>query len=225
MSMLVIGVTASAVLFAADSRQYPNGDATVKKLFLVGKRGMLGHSGIGVIPSDHPQAQGAWDAAKEIERIAGQVPVAYPQDQFDFISKETLKSLNAGLAKRSLPIDAQNPHLTIMFLDRDAGGRVFFAHKEFKVISVQAAGGWWRHHAEVGDTKVELDRVRADRGLWWDVPPDCPIGEHRPTAPTVAGLAAFINDVAGQSPQCSQKIGGTIRVATIDNTGARWLQK
>ncbi|SRR5258708_21727420 len=62
---------------------------------------VLGHSGLGVIPSDKPQEQGSRDAAKEIERIAGEVPVAFPKDQFDFISKEALKSLNAGLSKRS----------------------------------------------------------------------------------------------------------------------------
>src|SRR4051812_24448578 len=136
MSMLVIGVTASAVLFAADSRQYPSGHDTVKKLFLVGKRAVLGHSGIGVIPSDSPE-QGAWDAPKEMARIAGQVPVAFPKGQFALISEEALKSLNDGLAKRSLPIDGQNSHLTIMFVDRDAGGRVFFARKEFKVLSTR----------------------------------------------------------------------------------------
>jgi hypothetical protein len=225
MSMLVIGVTATAVLFAADSRQYPNGNDTVKKLFLVGKRGMLGHSGIGILPSDKPVAQGSWDAEKEVERIAGQVPAAFPKDQFDFISKEVLKSLNAGLAKRSLPIDGTNPHVSIMFVDRDSGGRVFFARKEFKVVSVHASDGSWKHHAEQGEAQVVLDRVRTDRGLWWDVPRECPVGERKPAAPTVAGLAAFINDVAKQSPQCAQQIGGTVRVATSDSAGAHWLQQ
>jgi hypothetical protein len=227
MSMLVVGVTESAVLFAVDSRQYPSREDTVKKLFLVGKRGMLGHSGIGVIPSDEPQKQGSWDAAREVERIAGQVlPVlpAYPKDQFAAIGDEVLASLNAGLSKRSLSIEGQNPRLTIMFVDRDDGGRVFLARKEFRVISEQAEKGSWRHHAEEGETQVILDRLRHDRGLWWDAPPECPIGDRKPTAPTPAAFAAFINEVAGQSPLCAQKIGGPIRVATIDSGGARWLQ-
>jgi hypothetical protein len=225
MSMLVVGVTASAVLFAVDSRQYPSGEDTVKKLFLVGKRGMLGHSGIGVIPSDKPQEQGSWDAARQVERIAGHVLAAYPKDQFAAISAEVLASLNAGLSKRSLPIEGQNPRLTIMFVDRDDGGRVFLARKEFRVISEQADNGSWRHHSEEGETQVILDRLRTDRGLWWDVPPECPIGNRKPTAPTPAAFAAFINDVAGQSPLCAQKIGGPIRVATIESGGARWLQQ
>jgi hypothetical protein len=68
-------------------------------------------------------------------------------------------------------------------------------------------------------------QVRTDRGLWWDVPPQCPIGNRKPAAPTPAAVAAFINDVAGQSPLCAQKIGGPIRVATIDKNGAHWLQQ
>jgi len=59
------------------------------------------------------------------------------------------------------------------------------------------------------------------RGVWWDVPPECPVGERKPAAPTAAGLAVFINDVAKQSPRCAQQIGGTIRVATIYSAGAR----
>jgi len=225
MSMLVVGVTASAVLLAADSRQYPSGQDTVKKLFLVGKRAVLLHAGIGVIPSDNPQEQGAWDAAKEVARIAGQVPAVFPKDQFAFISEEALKSLNDGLAKRSLLIDGPNPQLTMMFVDRDAGGRVFFARKEFRVLSTRTGDHTWRHHAEAGETTVVLDRLRTDKGLWWDVPPQCPVGERKPTAPTPAGLAAFINAVAGQSPFCSQMIGGPIRVAIIDSAGARLLQE
>ncbi len=224
MSMLVIGVTATAVLFAADGRQYPNGNDSAV-LFLV-VRGCSTHSGIGIIPSDNPEGQGSWDAAREVERIAGQVPAAFPKDQFVFISKEVLKSLNAGLAKRTLAIGGTNPHLSLMFVDRDAGGRVFFARKEFKVVSVHGANNSWRHHAEEREAQVMLDRIRTDRGLWWDVPPECAVGERKPTAPTAAGLAAFINDVAQQSPQCAQQsCGGTIRVANIDSAGARWLQQ
>src|SRR5579862_8064034 len=91
--------------------------------------------------------------------------------------------------------------------------------------SVRSADGKWAHHAEEGQAQVLLDRVRANGNLWWDVPPECPVGERKPAAPTAAGLAAFINDVAKQSPQCAQQIGGPIRVATIDSGGARWLQQ
>jgi hypothetical protein len=171
MSMLVVGVTASAVLMAADSRQFPSGRDTVQKLFLAGRRSLLGHSGIGVIPSGHPEKDGVWDAAIEVERIAKVLPSAYPKDQFAFISDAILKSLNDGLAKRPLAIDSQNAQLTIMFVDRDAGGRVFFARREFRIISVNGGGNTFRHHAEAGEPNIVLDRVRTDRGLWWDVPP------------------------------------------------------
>jgi len=63
-----------------------------------------------------------------------------------------------------------------MFVDRDTGGRVFFARSEFKVASVRWADGKWAHHAEQGQAQLLLGRVRATGNLRWDVPPECPVG-------------------------------------------------
>jgi hypothetical protein len=144
--------------------------------------------------------------------------------QFDFIRGELLKSVNAGLARRSLEIGGSNPHVAIMFVHRDSGGRVFFAREEVRVVSMRLADKRWRHHAEASATQILVDAPHPDRGLWWDVPAECLVGERRPAAQSNAGISAFINDVAGQSPACRQQIGGPVSVAIIDNAGARWLQ-
>jgi hypothetical protein len=224
MSMLVVVVTSGAVLMAADSRQSPSGKDTIQKLFLVGGRAVLGHSGIGVLPFDNPQ-NGAWDAAVEAEGVSKRVHGGDARSQFDFIRLELLKSFNNGLARRSLEIGGDSPKLAIMFINRDSDGRVFLAREELKVVSKPLGNNKWRHHAEAGGTQILIDGQRADRGLWWDVPPECPARERRPAAPTPVAISAFINAVARQSPICTQKIGGLIRVATIDDVGARWLQE
>jgi hypothetical protein len=224
MSMLVIGVTAYAVLMAADSRQYPNGKETVQKVFLVGKRAMVGHSGIGVIPFDSARP-GAWDASDVVESISKRVPDILGRAQFDFIRSELLESINAGLARCSLEIGGSNPHVAIMFAHRDADGQVFIAREEIKVVSTSLADKRWRNHAEASAPQILTNAKHADRGIWWDVPPGCPVGQRMPAAPTNAAISAFINDVAVQSPVCSQKIGGPVRVAIVDDAVARWLQR
>jgi len=220
----VLVMTSSAVFMAADSRQYPSGKDTIQKLFVVPGHAIVGHSGIGVIPFGDPQ-NGAWDAAVEVERISKRVPDGDGRHQFDFIRLELLKSLNNGLARRSREIGRRSPKLAVMFVSRDSSGRVFFAREETTVVSTPLGNDQWRHHAEAGRTQIVIDRQRADRGLWWDVPPECPVGERRPNAPTPASIAAFIDDVARQSAACTQMIGGRVRVATIDNGGARWLKE
>jgi hypothetical protein len=220
MSMLAVTVTASAVLFAADSRQFPSGEDGVQKVFLVGTRALLGHSGVGIIPGDDDSR---WDAAAEVGRIAGGVPAVAPREKFAFITRDLLQSLNAGLAKRSLPIGRNDVRLTIMFVSRDPDGTVYLARQEFRVFATGAGEGKFRHHAEAQEPSVIIDSLRAKAGLWWDAPSECPV-MRMPTAPTPAAFTTFINGVGGQSTECSRLIGGRIRVATIDRNGARWLQ-
>jgi hypothetical protein len=224
MSMLVVGVTAYAVFIAADSRQYPSGKDTVQKVFLVGKRAILGHEGIGVIPFDSAQP-GAWDASDEVERISKRVPHVRARNQFDFIRSELHKSINAGLARRSLEIDGSNLHLAIVFIHRDSDGKVFIAREKIEVVSTRLADKRWRHHAEPGAPQILINAKHADQGLWWDVPEECPVGPRMPAALTTAAISAFINNVAVQSRMCSQKIGGPVRIAIVDDTGAGGLQR
>ena len=213
MSMLVVVVTSSAVLMAADSREFPSRRDTTQKLFLIGNRAVLGHGGIGVIPFDNPRG-GPWNAAVEAEDVSKRVPDGDAKRQFDFIQSELLKSLNSGLASRSLKIGGDNPKLDIMFINRDSDGRVFFARQELKVVSTPLGNNRWRHHTEAGGVQIMIDGRRADRGVWWDVPPECPVGEREPTASTPATISAFINSVARQSGTCTQMIGGLIRLTT-----------
>src|SRR5207247_6822241 len=120
--MLVCIVAQTAVYMAADSRQYPNGADTVQKVFLVGRDAIVGHSGIGVIPYDRASG-GAWDAAKEVGRIAARVPAGTVNEQLRFIQREALDSLNAGLLHHVGEISVDHPQLTIMFVKRDVEGR------------------------------------------------------------------------------------------------------
>lgn len=207
---------------AADSRQYPSGADNVKKVFLVGKTAILGHVGIGIIPFNGPQS-GAWDAAKAVESLANRTPVETPKDEFRFIGRELLRSLNQGLLRRSEEISGINPHLAIMLVVRDREGRAFLFRQEFKVVGTALSGKTWRYHAEAAPVQVIVDGKSGASGIWWDVPTDCPVGVRRPVAPTHAAISTFISSVSQQNEHCRQQIGGAVRAAVVDGAGARWL--
>lgn len=217
MSMVVCLVAQAAIYMAADSRQYPSGADTVQKVFLVGRDAMLGHSGIGLIPSDGPSG-GTWDAAKEVGRIAASTPMGTFQEQLAFIQREVLKSFNTGLQQRSGEINGDHPHLAIMFVKRDSNGQGYCTHQVFSVVSTPLENQKWSHWAEA----VPAEPPRTS-GIWWDAPSECPVSLNSRAGPIRAALSAFIQEVAEQSDYCRQVIGGAIRIAVADDMGARWI--
>jgi hypothetical protein len=220
--MLVCIVASTAVYMAADSRQSPSGADNVQKVFLVGKTAILGHGGIGVIPFNGPSG-GAWDAAREAERVANRTPVEAPKDQFRFIGRELLRSLNQGLLQRSEEIRGSDPHLVVMFIARDLEGHAFFFRQEFKVVGTVLPDGTWRYHGDAAPIQVVVDGKSGATGTWWDVPPEYQVGLRRLEGLTHAAISAFIKDVSQQSESCRRQIGGQVRLAVVDGAGARWM--
>ena len=224
MSMVVCIVAQAAIYMAADSRQYPSGADTVQKVFLLGRDGMMGHSGIGVIPYD--DNSGRWDAADEVGKIASRTPDGTIQEQLAFLTKEVLASLNAGLLKRSAEISGDHPQLAIMLVKLSSKSGAACAHQAFTIVSTPLANNRWRHRA-IADASEPLHTPAQNgvnsAGIWFETPPECPVGARRPAAPTYAAISAFIMSVAGQSDYCRQMIGGPIRVAVSDENGARWM--
>lgn len=225
MSMLLCIVTPIAIYLAGDSRQYPNGVDTVQKVFLVGKNAMVGHGGLGVI--------GSWDAAREVGRIAAATPNVAFEEQLVFIKAQALKSLNLALETYAgNPSSLENdPHLTIMLVKRDSTGRVYFIRQEFKVVSTALSPNGWAYHAEAAPIQRLVNGVSPKTGVWWDVPPECPVSQSSvqfdadPSRVLISlsWLSAIVKGVAAQSARCSQLIGGPIHAAISDAKGARWL--
>jgi hypothetical protein len=110
-----------------------------------------------------------------------------------------------------------------MFVARDLEGRAFLFQQEFKVVGTALLDKTWRYHADAAPAQVIVDGKGGASGMWWNVPPECPVGVRRPVAPTHVAISAFINDVSQQSERCRRQIGGPVRVAVVDGAGARWL--
>jgi hypothetical protein len=225
MSMLLCIVTPLAIYMAADSRQFPSGEDSVQKLFLVGKDAVVAHSGIGVIPGAGTQGK-AWDAAEEIRRLASEVVLGTFDEQLTVIENRAKLSLGGALTHYPGSL-ADDAHLAIMFAKRDSQGRTYVAHLRLNVVSLSAGTNRWTHRVEPGPREIVVNGETGRSGIWWDVPKECEVA--RPTSidlsPNAAfnSLASIIRGVAAQSNYCGQMIGGPIRAAIGDAAGVRWI--
>lgn len=221
--MLLVIITPAALYMAADSRQYPSGMDTVQKVFLVGNNAIVGHSGIGIIPLEG-QSDEVWDAAVEMQKICAETPVGLFGEQLGFIQQHIQSSLTKALTSYhgSLPNAA---HLAILLARRE-DGTIYFVRQEFRVASILLEPNKWGHPVEAAPVQW-LVSGKATSGAWWDVPPGCEVllPNYLDLSPQMAfqSISAVINGVAAQSTQCSERIGGAIRAAVIDDVGVRWL--
>ena len=224
MSMLLCIVTPLAIYMAADSRQFPSGDDSVQKLFLVGKNAIVAHSGIGVIPGGGTQER-AWDAADEIRQIASKTVPGTFDEQLTSLENRAKVSLGEALSHYPGRL-ADDAHFSIMFAKRDSQGRAYMAHIRLNVVSLSAGTDRRTHRVEAGPREIVVNGETGRSGIFWDVPKECavlPISTGFSPNAAFNSLAAIIRGVAAQNSYCGQVIGGPIRAAIADAAGVRWI--
>jgi hypothetical protein len=99
------------------------------------------------------------------------------------------------------------------------------------VVSTALQLNRWAYHAEAAPIQRLVDGVSPRTGVWWDVPPECPLAQsslHFDDDPSrvlisISPISAIVKGVAAQSARCGQLIGGPIHAARSDAQGARWL--
>ena len=230
MTILFVLATPGSVFLAGDSRQFPTRDDTRKKVFLVGKDALIAQGGVGVIPSVRPDG-GPWDALSTLNGIVDRTGAAEFGKQLEFIAKEFGERFADVLSRFHEVIRREPPaKIDMFFVKRTSNRRVYVAYQEFHVRSKEDPGGRWQHEMELGVPQIKLDGIKLRNEAirtYWSAPFGCAV-ETRKAGPINRGQEAawitkLVRGVAAQSEQCSAQIGGTIRVATVDNKGARWL--
>jgi hypothetical protein len=220
MTMLLVIVSASAIYVAADSKRYPTGEIT-QKIFLVGDNASVMESGFGFIPEE---IGGGWNVSVELENIARSIPEGTFGDQLSSIRTQLYTSLSVAMARYQGPLPSVPKNKTTFFFAKRIDGRTYPAFQVFPVIKTPLG----TNIVQFQDAKIYINGAKQPITNASVLPPECEMKASDAEilgAKSLDAISDIFHRVAAQSEICSQQIGDPIRVAVIDDSGVRWLNK